>query len=33
VLDRDLLHEGPSAIARSRVLLTMVDGRVVHRIA
>jgi hypothetical protein len=31
VLDRDLLAEGPDAIAATRVTLTVVGGRVVHR--
>jgi predicted amidohydrolase YtcJ len=31
VLDRDLLAEGPSAILGTRVMLTVVGGRVVHR--
>jgi hypothetical protein len=31
VLDRDLLAEGPEAIAGTRVTLTAAGGRVVHR--
>jgi predicted amidohydrolase YtcJ len=30
VLDRDLLHEDAEAIAGSQVILTVVDGGVVH---
>ena len=30
VLDRDLLAEDPSAIVGSRVVATVVDGRIVH---
>ena len=33
VLDRDLLAEGPSAIADTGVVVTMMDGRAVHRLA
>ncbi|MDQ3870446.1 MAG: amidohydrolase [Chloroflexota bacterium] len=32
VLDRDLLREGPGAILGTRVLMTVVGGRVVHRL-
>ncbi len=32
VLDRDLLHEDGGAIAGSQVILTVVDGEVVHAV-